>query len=352
MDGYVTVTRGGNAIEAPPAELVVAFELKPVLLEIVETSPPRPTQMVGQRMSLEVRSKPPGYPLTDIVWTISPEVVKDYKRSVPLAVRVELTDADRRKAAISFYWISEGPKSVSVLAKLGAAQRAAVHPVVKVVAPTDVTMKSTTSTFSIGPVVADDKDSVYLVFHRDLSTPGIKWNFTATLPIGGQGKVGATQLIKGTYSTKPIGKEWKHEPTGPGWSLDPAAENRHAPLTPEYGYSPNYGGGQVAPWTDEDSPAIHLKKPLEAASVRLDFQIYFMYKATPATYDDTDSIWVTLGRLDWECAASTVRVFSSGARDDIASDWAAPQGVVASKNPTGVKSVELPTWNHVVSSFK
>jgi hypothetical protein len=60
----------------------------------------------------------------------------------------------------------------------------------------------------------------------------------------------------------------------------------------------------------------------------------------------SDSIWVTLGRLDWNWAGQTIRTGPPAANT-----WNPPTGVSNSVNPSGTVSTELPTWTKNVTSL-
>lgn len=71
------------------------------------------------------------------------------------------------------------------------------------------------------------------------------------------------------------------------------------------------------------------------AVTRIDnFRAYFMYKP-----DGADSIWVTLGRLDWGWSAGAMR---HGPFED--NTWDGPLDPRWVANPTGMATSELPVW--------
>jgi hypothetical protein len=339
-DGFVPKVVKATVLTGP-AKTPVTVTLQPYEIEIVETSPVRPTQMVGHRVVLEVRSKPPGAVFSEVTWEISPETVRSYVRSQARADWKGLEVEDLMRKAVSFYWISGGAKTAAVTVKMGSAQKGAKK-AYDVKVPTVEAMSAKTTEVSIGPLKEATRH-LALVFQRSLDQPGIVWTFRAMLPTGGQGQISGTQLVNKDYRLR---YEEKNKPTMEGhdtsqgeWWLDG---------TPEYEDSGAEGGGAGGrvEWTNSDTPGILLVENLAEARFDTKFRLYFMYRPTPATYDESDSIWVTLGRLDWFCRASTQR---RGAQvPETPSNWSPPADVDFARMPRGNPSTELPRWTRFV----
>ncbi len=109
-----------------------------------------------------------------------------------------------------------------------------------------------------------------------------------------------------------------------------------------YAPSVSIAASAAATWSSSDSPGAPLTSGFTTMNVATElFRIYFMYKPSGA-----DSIWVTVGILDWHWRASTTR---SGA--PAANTWGPPSGLDANSNPVGSASTELPIWTANVTSL-
>jgi hypothetical protein len=333
-DGFVPKVVKATVLTGP-AKTPVTVTLQPYEIEIVETSPVRPTQMVGHRVVLEVRSKPPGAVFSEITWEISPETVRTYVRGQERADWVGLGVEDLMRATVRFYWISGGAKTAAVTVKMGSAEKGAKK-AYDVKTPTVEAMNAATTAFSIGRTSAEE-DGLWLVFQRSPGDPGISWKLRVTLPIGGQGQIGATQLVKLDFAWQGRQGEDHHITTDDEWWLDG---------TPEYGQSirMDHGGGGLVRWVDSDTPGMQLFATTEKARLEGKFRLYFMYQPSPGTGDESDTIWVTLGRLDWFCRESTRR---TGKRSpEVAQNWSQPTNDGFPKSAVGQPSTELPRWTN------
>jgi hypothetical protein len=280
------------------------------------------TVIVGQKVTLQVRSNPAGQALTNVSWVIPDEKVKNYTQSSTTAVRTDLAAADLRGTTISFYWISGGTKTVEVTATL-AGSPARATATFNVLAPTNMSMTSVTSSITVD--AAFNRPGTWLHYGNPNTTSGITWTFTATAPAGGGGQIAATQTINADITQTLNNGTVQHFSTSGRWLLD---------TTTPYAPAVAISASAAATWTNGDSPGVPLWSGANAARLNDDFHMYFMYKPSGA-----DSIWVTLGRLDWHCRGSSTR---SGA--PAANTWSAPTGIDANANPSGSASTELPTW--------
>lgn len=321
-----------------PVKTPVTVTLQPYDIEIVETSPVRPTQMVGHRVMLEVRSKPPGAVFSEVTWKISPDTVRAYVRSQERADWAGLGVEDLMRTAVRFYWISGGAKTAAVTVKIGQTEKS-TEKAYDVKAPTVETMSAKTTEFSIGRM-NQKGDSLWLAFQRSPDQPGITWTFRATLPMGGQGQLAGTQLLNLDYTRQNKDSQGTdHHDSKGEWWLDGA---------PEYGKSSAVadGGGGRIEWSDSDTPAMRLVKSTESVRLESKFRLYCMYRPSPATYDESDTIWVTLSRMDWFCRASTRR--TDHREPEVAANWSPPADVDFPRAPNGQRSTELPRWTNFI----
>jgi hypothetical protein len=291
------------------------------------------TKVVGQKMEFEVRTDPPGEGMSNIQWTIPAEAVKNYTQSTAAGTRTNLAAGDLSGATVDFYWIDRGSKTVQVAATVrGASQSASVT--VNVLVPTDVTMTSVTGTVAVSNP-GFPGSGLELHFGTN-ATPGITWTFSAKAPAGGSGEIAGTQLDAPTHQrTLNSGVVQKRNPAG-AMLLD---------TNVPYAASVPIAAGAAATWTSSDTPGLPLSATLQSVTGRARFETYFMYKPAGA-----DSIWVTIGRLDWSWTGTTAR---AGAPASPANNWGAPTATspAAGANPAGAPSTQLPTWTDNVTSL-
>jgi hypothetical protein len=302
----------------------------PTVLEIVDrktgavVSGTSPTKIVGQKNELLVRSRPAGHTLTNIRWTVTAETVKNYTQSTSTGTRTDLSTADLQGTNLDFYWISGGSKSVQVTADVdGAPQSTSVT--YNVLAPTGVSMTSVT-----GTVAASNPGfpTSGLELHYGTNVkPGIQWTLTATAPPGGGGEIAGTQTANPPHTRTTNAGVVESRKTGGNFLLDNSLP--YAPSVP-------IAAGASATWTSDDTPGIPLTSNLRSVTGTFQGRLYFMYRPS-----GTDSIWVTLARLDWGWAGTTTRV---GAPASTGNRWTPPTAVSDTPNPSGSASTELPTW--------
>jgi hypothetical protein len=326
------------------SDLLPNVPSQPSILEIVDRktgkvvsgTPQTQTAIVGQKIELQVRTKPPAA-MSDICWTVSGQRVSLYTQSATAGTITELTDDLLEHVNVDFYWIAAGSQTVEVAATVqGDRQTEATN--YTVLTPTKVSMTSKTGMIQVTPFVPGDE--LYLNFGDRLGY-GIDWTFSATAPAGGEGEIAGTQLIN-THITREF-KDGSIQTfsSGSRFVLDTAAP---------YTKSVPIAAGAPATWVANDSPGVVLERlskrttgeRLESLSGRKvtlknQFKMYFMYKPKGA-----DSIWVTLGRLNWYCSGETTRTAHIG--PPAIDNWSDPTAVSSSKDPSGVLSTELPIW--------
>jgi hypothetical protein len=330
VSGSASVPTGGTQ--------QIDLVLTPIALEIVDrktgavVSGTTQTKIVGQKIELQVRTRPPGLAMTGIQWTVPGERVKNYTQSAAAGTRTDLAPADLQAANLDFYWIAGGARTVSVAATVqGAPLTAQVQH--SVLAPTGVVMTSATGNVAVGATGFPGDPPMNLFYGTNVAV-GIRWTCTATAPAGGGGEIAATQLVNTLRSRTPNAGAAKTLSSGGAFVLDSSVP---------YDAAVAVSAGASATWTSNDSPSTALTATLSAKSVADSFKIYFMYKPAGG-----DSIWVTLKRLDWHWAGATTRV---GAPAGVGNNWTAPTGVGSDVNPSGAASTELPTWTANVTSL-
>lgn len=299
----------------------------PPVLEIVDTktgtvvSGTTQTRIVGQKIQLQVRVKSGGG-LSNIQWTIPGQRIKNYTQSASAGTRTNLSAADLQSANINFYWIAGGNQLIQVSATVkGVRVSASVR--YNVLAPSGLSMTSTTGTVAVSN---PGFPRAGLEIHFGSTTvPGITWTFTATAPAGGGGQIAGTQLINVLRTQTTNGGVLQRFSSGGAFVLD-----NTVPYVPGVPIS----ASSAATWTSSDSPGTPLTPAFNQSTANDAFRMYFMYKPTGA-----DSIWVTIGRLDWHWAGQTIRTGPPAANA-----WQPPTGVSNSTNPSGSASTELPVW--------
>ncbi len=338
MGTLVMINAGGSpgsAADAAPASPMAPQEAKgspvsphaPPNLEIADGGgtaiTTTQTTIVGKKVTLQVRSVPGGQALTHVSWVIPGENVKSYTQSSTTATRTDLAAADLQGTTLSFFWISGGTKTVEVTALIGGAVARATA-TFNVLAPTNMTMSGATGSVTVD--TSFNFPGTWLHYGNPNTTPAIAWTFTATAPAGGGGDIEATQLLNVDIARTDNAGAVTHLSSHGHWMLDTSVP---------YAPSQSIAASAAATWSSSDSPGAPLTSGFTTMNVAtFEFHMYFMYKPSGA-----DSIWVTLGRLDWHWRASSTR---SGAV--AANTWSPPAGLDANSNPSGSASTELPTW--------
>ena len=318
----------GGKTPCPPPPPPPVLEIVDRKTGVVVSGTTSHTKIVGQKIELLVRTKPPGHVLTNIRWTVAAETVKTYTQSTAAGTRTDLAFADLNGVNLDFYWISKGNKAVQVTADVdGATQSSSVT--YNVLAPTAVSMTSVTGAVAVSN---PGFPGAGLELHFGTNaTPGISWTLTATAPAGGVGQIAGTQLINITRTRDPNVGARQTLSSGGAYVLDDGipTSGPYANLTVAI------ASGATATWNTDDSPGSPLSSGFKKATASDQFRIYFMYRP-----DGADSIWVTLKRLDWNWGGETTRVLAPPGGNT----WNPPTGVANSTNPSGTDTTELPTW--------
>ena len=284
--------------------------------------------IVGKHVHLLVRVKDhPDATITSIQWTIPGDTVKSYTTGRASHIDM-LSDTDLQAKEILFYWRASTGSSavVTVQGTVGGKQLKATAKL-EALAPTNVSMRSRTTTVRFG---ATPNFRQALSFGNDAApdSVGIAFTFSAQAPRGGDGEIAGAQLISSRTCYTDIEAPPDAVPTcqgNPAFLLDnsfPVADSIHV------------SGGGSGTWTNNDSPQSGTQ-PFERTLSRSDgFRTYLVYKPSGA-----DSIWVSLGRLDWSWAGSARRE-GDGRR----ARWIGPLQPAWTANPVGSATSELPQW--------
>jgi Carboxypeptidase regulatory-like domain len=321
-----------------PCETVnTTVPIRVITLEIVDRrtgtviSGTNVTKIVGQKIQLEVRTRPAGETMTNIRWTIPGDRVKDYTQAVGRGRKTDLPAADLQRAQIDYHWINLGTPAVQVQAQVNGANLSATVNY-NVLRPTMNTF--TTAVSSVNLCVGTYFQPGTFMAAYQPGPParfGCQWNGKATAPAAGGGQIGFTQLINADRRFTNNAGTVRRYTSGGRFVLDdalgiqysgpqPIAANAAATLT----------GASYA-----DSPNNPLTAADQSTSASDDFQLYLMYK-----HSDADSIWVTLGKATWGWRGNITRI---GAPASPANNWNAPTGT-GMPNTNGVNSIELPEW--------
>jgi len=272
-------------------------------------------------------------------------VLRNYEPNAHNATEYNLTSTDLQTATIDFHWIDGGKKGVQVSAQVaGVALTASVT--FNVLPPTDVSMTSKTGGVYVGH--GDNADAIQLYLGSGergvdgVIEPGIQFNFKATAPPNGKGKIAGFQLVTISRSlTLNNGSILFNTHTS--WSLN---------TTFPYGSVTNpIDADDSATWHHtnkhareeypmSDSPGIILEEAWSYFDIDDHYQTWFMYK-----HIDKDSIWVPLGVLEWSWEASTSRNQGHG------NSWRVPIIGHVPKDPSGALTTALPLWSQNAADF-
>lgn len=282
--------------------------------------------IIGKHVDLLVRVK--GHPDTaidSIQWTLPGETVKGYTTGAASQVTL-LSATDLQAKELAFYWKAATSSSsvVTVQGVVGGAQMKASAKL-EALAPTNVSMTSHTTAVQLG---ATYRYPVALSFGSDLALDraGIAFAFGAQAPKGGDGQIAGAQLINYTVCFTGLDAPQDAQPTCQTkgtFELDNAF-----PVANPVSIS----GGRSATWTNDDSPQTPVVSYARTLSRSDRFKTYLVYRPSGA-----DSIWVSLGRLDWS--------WSGGARrEGRRGRWNGPLNPLWTTNPVGSPTSELPEW--------
>jgi hypothetical protein len=258
---------------------------------------------VGQRVDLDLATTAFAAKLDTVRWTIPGRAVRGYDGTVREAKLFELTDADLERPKISFFWVDAADGRTvraRIRTKSGADEEFVV--VFDVKGP-----RVNPFAAKVGVTRIEKRAGLTgMRFGKLIDAPGVKWNWTITMPSNLPGYIKDVQTVlidrSNVLFLKPGGKEtrklvWRHpSKTGLHVQLDGHSDNQAA-YTPGL-YEPKIGAGEsfVNNGTS-DSPHAELPALGKTVSVNDQFTYFIMFK--PATDKAQDAIWVPVAKATW-----------------------------------------------------
>lgn len=263
---------------------------------------------------------------------------------------------------IDVFWVKPGKKRVVFTSERGVTAGAFIT----VTAPaftgdavtTSVAQRMTTDKF--GPPRHEPRLELGDHFARVSGEwPGIRFRYAVTPGPGGDGEITGVQLM--SNKTVIVTRDGvTHDPAWHEWVLD-----TQAPYDPPSAVFENKKGSWIRP-PDPDSGSVEYDNgtgtftdPSDTPCLKLDdrffkevriqqfFRMFLMYR--PKAQTAGDSIWVTLGVIEWYWTISTS--LQSPPTGDSHGLWSEPTDVGwPQNNPVPSKpSSELPRWSRVFS---
>ena len=294
-----------------------------------------PSAAVGQQQSLKAVDSQAGATLSNCGWTIAGNNVGAYTPGTAPA------PVPTSSPQVGFFWTGSGTNTANATDKVSVAcTDQAGH---KLTASTTYTVKQPTEKMTtktgnveIGPYPQPTGTPLALSFgERSLSNYGIHWIFTARTPSTVSGTLGVAQVVNTTQTATPAGCWATVNGNGLLDSRFPLA-NDTTPIS----------AGTSVTWSSQnpnaayDNPAIGLGNPCTEESRNDNFTDYLMFQ--PSSDNVGNSIWITLGTLNWAWAGDA-QLDPTSCPVALVSNWclATHSNTV---NPSGVPSAVLPTW--------
>jgi V8-like Glu-specific endopeptidase len=302
-------------LEAPEVgeEREVGEDEQPVIIE--HNAPKTPTRQVsvGERIELDLTNTAFAARLDKVTWTIPGRVVRGYDGTVHNAKLFELTEDDRKRPKISFFWVDAADGRTvraTILTKSGGVE--VFVAVFDVKGPTMNTFTGTP-----GETQIEERGGLKAIrFGKLTVAPGITWKWKITMPSGHAGYIKDVQTVlvdrSQILSLEPGGKEtrklvWRHpKKTDPHVQLDGASDGKAAYTSALY--EPKHGAGEEVTSGKRgtsDSPHTELPSLGKTVSVNDQFTYYFMFK--PATDKPQDAIWVPVAKAKWFWKAAATK---------------------------------------------
>ena len=259
--------------------------------------------VVGQRIEIDLATSTPAGSVASVRWEIPGRVVRGYDGTVNNAMLIELTDADRTRPKIVFFWVDGGD---------GRTVRATIR-------TTAGTTVQQTFGFDVRRPTVDafgarqDKTRLErragltgMRFGKLVDSPGIRWNWTITMPKGHAGRVKDVQTVlldrtqvlllkKGGSKTRTLVRRHPKKPT-PHLQLD-GFDAGHAIYTPGLSDVVIGAGKSFTDDDTSDSPHTGLAPLNTTVSVDDRFTYFLMFK--PETAKASDAIWVPVATATW-----------------------------------------------------
>ena len=296
--------------------------------------------VIGRHAQLRLKVlQPPNATPSDIQWAVPGQTVKSY--AAPASSQIQqLSSSDLTAQQIAYYWIAglSQPAGVTVQAKInGTTVKAEAD--FRIDAPTP-TMTSVTDRVRVGPTAFFPGQEVLSFGVGFIQNPGIRWTFRAHAPDNGSGQIVGAQLINMTNCVQ----ERRDAPEACSGTAGYELDNQFFYADPV-----SIAANRDATWSSDDTPQSRLTGRTAISIRRNDgFHTYLMYRPS-----GNDSIWVTLGRLDWAWSGRAERVGepprpgneNPGAAEH--APWFGPLQPQWTANPAGTAMSELPQWSAV-----
>jgi V8-like Glu-specific endopeptidase len=267
---------------------------------------PRREVAVGQRIVLDLATTALAGDVDSVRLTIPGRVVRGYHGDASTAQVFELTDADRARPRITFFWVDAGDARqvrAAIRTKAGAQKT--------LVASFDVKRpKLEKFTAAVGKTQVEKRHGTLgLRFGKLITAPGIKWEWKVTMPKGQGGRVKDVQtvlvdmsrvqhLAPGSAKTRTLVRRHPRK-TDPHVQLD--GSDNGEPVYSAGNMDPLLAGGESFAGGASDSPFTELPGLATRVSVDERFTYYIMFK--PQTLVATDAIWVPIAKATWSWKA-------------------------------------------------
>jgi hypothetical protein len=305
---------GVSDSQAEPAEQALeALEVRDDLAAsddetpvIIQHDVPRTSTRVvalGERVELNLNDIESAQDAKNIKWTIPGTVVHGYDGTVNDAKLFKLTPQDLERPKISFFWVDAGDDRKVLTrfqTKLGGWGQVVFDFDVK-----GPTMSAFTGTTDVTRI-EKRHGLTGMRFGKLITAPGIKWNWTITMPPTHAGHIKDVQTVVNDRSKimllRPRGTDtrtlvWRH----------PKKKDQHVQLDGTADGQAAYTAGLYEPtlkagesFTNKgtsDSPHGDLPSLAKNVSVNDQFTYYIMFK--PVTAKDYDAIWVPVAKATW-----------------------------------------------------
>jgi hypothetical protein len=264
--------------------------------------------VVGQKITLDVRSLFPLATVESIEWTIPGTSVGGYELG---PTRAKVTPVDAKKNPLTFFWLDGGDGRVvtcNVVMKVVGSRIETVLPFAfDVKAPELQRLRGTTDMPQIVPERTTAGPRHRLSFGKKRGTPGIQWEWRVKLPSTHGGRVMDLQLVKlGRRKTRrastSVPNETMVQRAGgvDQYVLD--VGNEDCPATQARYHQEISGAAGAVVETDLpfDTPSDRLERVDWAYEVDEHFKYFLLFKP-----DVPDAIWVPVAMSKWYwCAAA------------------------------------------------
>ena len=263
--------------------------------------------IVGQQISLTAQREPSTISWTDRTWTIPGIRIKDYVANNTTGTVTPLTDLTG--ASITFYWVDGGDgRLVQYSCKVNGKSFSAT---------TTFNVKRPTGQIHIsgvGTIAVDNALGRLELHYGNLTTPGITFTRSITIPSGFDGDTQWVQIATPFRRIKAPDGWYRAQGTG---------------LDAQYPYSSNN--------LVSDTPGQELKSTDLEAQVNDSFQMWLMFKPRNLA----NARWVPLRVVNWSWSATAV---NNGGNWTLTSSS-------HSEGPTDSDSTTHPTWTQNASSI-